>query len=128
MDIYIYKRDNMSKEIKYELNNLTREKMSQKKMGALNPNFGKPRSVVTKEKIAQSQRAAWNKRKATGERKDRDNEEWTSFQLENKIIALMKGIGKHKTIILNEEGFNEFLLYLQEKIDTKTGNNPCQTE
>lgn len=118
----------MSKEIKYELNNLTREKMSQKKMGSLNPNFGKPRSAATKEKIAQSQRAAWNKRKATGVQKDKDNEEWTSFQLENKIITLMKGIGKHKTIILNEEGFNEFLLYLQEKIDAKTGNNPCETE
>lgn len=118
----------MSKEIKYKLDNLTREKMSQKKMGSLNPNFGKPRSAATKEKIAQSQRAAWNKRKATGVQKDKDNEEWTSFQLENKIIALMKGIGKHKTIILNEEGFNEFLLYLQRKIDTKTANNPCKTE
>lgn len=117
----------MSKEIKYELGNLTREKMSQKKMGSLNPNFGKPRSAATKEKIAQSQRAAWNKRKATGVQKDKDNEEWTSFQLENKIIALMKGIGK-KTIILNEEAFNEFLLYLQRKIDTKTANNPCKTE
>lgn len=117
----------MSKEIKYELDNLAREKMSQKKLGANNPNFGKPRDTATKEKIAQSQRAAWNKRKATGMQKDKDDE-WTSFQLENKIIALMKGIGKHKTIILNEEGFNEFLLYLQRKIDTKTGNNPCKTE
>ena len=53
----------MSKEIKYELDNLTREKMSQKKMGSLNPNFGKPRSAATKEKIAQSQRRSWEKRK-----------------------------------------------------------------
>lgn len=118
----------MNKEIEYKIDNLTREKMSLKKRGSLNPNYGKPRDEATRQKIARSQQIAWDKRKATGVQKDKDNEEWTSFQLENKIIALMKGIGKHKTIILNEEGFNEFLLYLQEKIDTKTGNTPCKTE
>ncbi len=105
----------MAEKIEYELDNLTREKMRQKKLGVNNPNYGKPRDEVTRQKIARSQQIAWNKRKATGVQKNEDGEGWTHFQFENEIIALMKGIGTHKTIILNEEGFREFLLYLQDE-------------
>lgn len=41
-------------EISYELDNNTREKMSQAKQGAMNPNYGKPRSPETIRKISDS--------------------------------------------------------------------------
>ena len=43
--------DNLNR-VEYELSSTSREKMSQKKKGAMNPNYGKPRSPETIRKIS----------------------------------------------------------------------------
>ena len=44
-----------------EVQEPTRAKQSAKKMGELNPNFGKPRNSDTKQKISQALQRYWQK-------------------------------------------------------------------
>ncbi len=113
----------MSKEIKYELDNLTREKMSQKKMGSLNPNFGKPRSAATKEKIAQSQRRSWEKRKIGRNTETSDSYLGDmQFNTKEEAVNFFEELNrKHvKTIIISQEKFEALLDFLIEKTLSKT--------
>ena len=105
--------------IEYELDDQAREKMKLKKMGARNPTYGKPRAEIVKQKISQAQKNAWQRRKATSQCKDKEHRnDWTMFQFQNEAIVSARKIGdnKHKTVVLNEETFNEFLLYLHEEV------------
>ena len=58
-----------SGEIRYELDPSTREKMSLKKKGANNPNYGKPRDPETVKKISDGQAKRWAKIKVFNEAK-----------------------------------------------------------
>lgn len=103
--------------IKYELPSQSRERMKQKKLGSLNPNYGRPRSEETKAKIAQSQRKRWAKYKTTGKNSD-DYFSTGSFQFESKEEALIffneLSENKGRIIILSESGFLKFLKYLHK--------------
>lgn len=107
----------MAEKIEYELDDLTREKMRQKKLGSLNPNYGRPRSEETKAKISKSQRDRWTKYKTTGKNSD-DYFSTGAFQFENKKEALNffdeLSENKGRIIILSEYGFLKLLEYLRE--------------
>lgn len=106
-----------SNKVEYKLSSQSRERMKQKKLGSLNPNYGKPRSEATKAKIAQSQRERWGKYKTTGKNSD-DYFSTGSFQFESKEEALNffneLSENKGRIIILSENGFLKFLKYLRE--------------
>ena len=113
--------------IEYELNDQAREKMKLKKMGARNSNYGKPRAEIVKQKISQAQKNAWQRRKVTSQCKDKEHcNDWTMYQFQNEVIALARRIddNKHKTVVLNEEAFDEFLLYLHEEV-IKSRSKKC---
>lgn len=104
-----------SNRFEYELDNQTRERMRQKKLGSLNPNYGRPRDEETKQKIAQSQRKRWAKYKITGKNAE-DYFSTGNFQFENKEEALNffneLSENKGRIIILSEVGFLKLLKYL----------------
>lgn len=113
----------MSKEIKYELDNLTREKMSLKKRGSLNPNYGRPRTPATKEKIAQSQRKSWLKRK-TGQN-SKTNDSYLGdiqFNTKEETLDFFEELNqKHgKMIIISQDKFETLIDFLVEKALSKT--------
>ncbi|WP_455510972.1 NUMOD3 domain-containing DNA-binding protein [Butyricimonas paravirosa] len=113
----------MNNEIKYDLDNSSREKMRQKKLGSNNPNFGKPRTPATKEKIAQSQRKSWEKRKIGKNSETSDGYLGDiQFNTKEEAVDFFEELNrKHvKTIIISQEKFEALLNFLIEKTLSKT--------
>lgn len=113
----------MNKEIKYDLDNSSREKMRQRKLGANNPNFGKPRTPATKEKIAQSQRLSWEKRKI-GRNSETSDSYLGDIQFNTKEEAVnffeeLNNRTRGKTIIISESKFETLIEFLVEKTLSK---------
>ena len=113
----------MDKEIKYDLDNSSREKMRQRKLGANNPNFGKPRTPATKEKIAQSQRKSWEKRKIGKNTKPKDSYLGDiQFNTKEEAVDFFEELNRKygKTIIISQEKFEALIDFLVEKTLSKT--------
>ncbi|MBC5622605.1 MULTISPECIES: NUMOD3 domain-containing DNA-binding protein [Butyricimonas] len=112
----------MSKEIKYELDNLSREKMSLKKRGSLNPNYGRPRDEATRERIAQSQRKSWERRKI-GQSTEKNNVYFGNieFNTQEEAINFFRELNQEhgRTIIITESKFEALIDFLIEKMITK---------
>lgn len=113
----------MNNEIKYDLDNATREKMRQKKLGSNNPNFGRPRTPATKEKIAQSQRKSWLKRKIGQNSKTNDSYLGDiQFNTKEEALDFFEELNqKHgKMIIISQDKFETLIDFLVEKALSKT--------
>lgn len=108
----------MNNQVKYDLDNSTREKMRQKKLGANNPNYGKPRTPATKAKIALSQRKSGTQRK-TDQNPEKDNAYVGNIEFNSKeeAIDFFEELNrKHgKTIIISESKFEALIDFLLEK-------------
>lgn len=113
----------MNNQVKYDLDNSTRERMRQKKLGANNPNYGKPRPPATKAKIALSQRKSWMQRK-TGQNPEKNDAYFGNIEFNTKeeAIDFFEELNKShgRTIIITESKFETLIDFLIEKTLAKT--------
>lgn len=112
----------MGNEIEYNLDNATREKMRQKKLGSNNPNFGRPRTPATKAKIALSQRKSWMQRK-TGQNPEKNDAYFGNIEFNTKeeAVDFFEELNRThgKTVIITESKFEALIDFLVEKALSK---------
>lgn len=99
--------NNLSNEVHYELDNGTRAKMSLKKQGAMNPNYGKSRDPETARKISDSLKKHHERKQAfeQAEKIAVIRREWSRYKFDNShcfgLLRCNDNTAIYQTIISN---------------------------